>query len=206
MTEVKFNEADLFLIKNWTEARILENSMENVREKLREILQKVAEGVLEYHESLNVSAEFSKQSWATSGFLMFSCKAWSYENDSLDSANGLWLEGMSLEYLTSEREGDPEAYVWVRSARRAGVNVVAAKRKLWRMIPRLFDSKTRRLFNKFEDDPDCLVHWSFSSTKKEILSWIVAGNTQKLTECIQEQVAIFAKLLPVLDELLRRRR
>ena len=90
-----------------------------------------------------------------------------------------------------------------RSARKAGVDVVTAKKKLWKELPELLGSENRGLFQKIEDDPDCLIFWSFSS-KEEILSWIATGETQKLAECIEEQVAIFVKLLPVLNKVLQR--
>ena len=200
MKKLAFNEADLFLVQKWNEARDLEKAMAKVREKYREMLQEIGAEVLQGRRNdLDVFRQYDKQKWATDGFLLFGCKDWVYDNS---DPSGFWFQKLSLDYLTSGAEA-PEAFVLARSARKAGVNVVAAKERLWKELPRLLGSENQGQFQKLEDDGDCLIDWSFSS-KEEILSWIVTGETQKLAECIQKQVAIFVKLLPVLNKVLQR--
>jgi len=200
MKKKVFNEADLFLIQKWDEARNLEKAMSKVREKYREVLQEIGEEVLRgCSNDLDVFRQYDKQKWATDGYLLFGCEDWVYDNS---DASGFWFQNLSLDYLTSGADA-PEAYVLARSARKARVDVVTAKGKLWKELPRLLGSENHGQFQKLEDDPDCLIFWSFGS-KEEILNCIVTGETQKLAECIQKQVAIFVKLLPVLNKVLQR--
>lgn len=175
--------------------------MAKARVKHQELLEKIGEAVLgEYPGDLDVFTGFFKQSWAT-GSLVFGRGVWPREGN---RSVGLWVDFLCLDTLASEEKDDaPEAYVYVGAARRkAGLDVVAAKRKLWQEFPKLLTTKEHESSLKYEDEKDFLVGWRFSS-KQEILGWIVAGDEPKLTECIKDQVAIFVKMVPLLNDLLR---
>ena len=176
--------------------------MAEAREKHQELLEKIGEAVLgQYNlKDLNVFTGFFKQSWAN-GTLVFGRGVWPREGN---RPVGLWVDYLSFDCLASDEKDDAlEAYVYVGAARRkARLDVVAAKRKLWQELPKLLTAEERQSCLKHEDEKDCLVGWRFSS-KQEFLGWIRAGDEPKLTECIQDQVAIFVKLVPLLNDLLR---
>ena len=195
MAKQTFNEAELFLIQNWGEAQVLADTMAKARKKNQQLLDKISEAVWgEYKKDLDVFGRI-KDSCLTFG------PKWPRE---ANQPAGLYVDFLGLDSLVSDEKDDaPEAYVYVGPARRkAGLDVVAAKRKLWQELPKLLTTEEQQPCLKYEDNKDYLVGWHFSS-KQEVLGWITAGEEAKLTECIQDQVAIFVKLLPVLNDLLR---
>jgi hypothetical protein len=111
MKKLAFNEAELFLIKKWAEARDLEKSMAKVREKHRELLQQIGEEVLRgCRNDLDVFGEYFEQSWAVEGHVMFGRRAWPSENGYVP--DGLWFQNLSLDYLTSGAEA-PRRTCWL---------------------------------------------------------------------------------------------
>ena len=197
MAKQTFNEAELFLIQNWGETQVLVDTMAKARKKNNELIEKIGEavfGVYEYQKDLDVFG-FIKDACLTFG------RKWPREGN---RPVGLYLDYLGLDSLASEETDDaPEAYVYVGPARRkAGLDVVAAKRKLWQELPTLLTAKEHQQCLSYENNKDLLVGWHFSS-KQEILGWITARDEQKLTECLQDQVVIFVKLVPLFNDLLR---
>ena len=174
--------------------------MAKAREKHQELFERIGEAVLgEYTGDLDTFTGFFKQKW-TNGQLYFGRKNWPSQ---YNNSAGLWLANLSVDSLAKVETDAPEAYIWVKPARTmAGLDVGVAKRKLWQELPKLLTTEEQQPCLKYEDDKDSLGGWRFSS-KQEILGWIIAGEEAKLTECIQDQVAILIKLLPVINDLLR---
>ena len=200
MAKQTFNEAESFLLRNWGEALVLEETMARARVKQQELFEKMGEAVLGgYPGCLDTFTGFFTQKWSD-GQLYFGRKNWPSQ---YNCSAGLWLSPLGLDSLADAETEAPEAYIFVRPARKlAGLDVVAAKQKLWRELPKLLTAKEHDACLKHEEEKDFLVGWPFSS-KQEILGWIIAGDEPKLTECIQDQVAIFVKLVPLLNDLLR---
>ena len=199
MAKQTFNEAELFLIQNWDEAQALADTMAKARKKNQELLEKIVEAVLvEYQKDFDFGGIKTGGEYCC---LTFSRKGWPRDGN---RPAGLYLDFLGLDSLASKEVAEiPEAYVYMGPARKkTGLDVASAKQKLWQELPKWLTPEEQQPCLKYEDNRDAFVGWYFSS-KQEILGWITAGDEQKLKECIQDQVAIFVKLLPVLNDLLR---
>lgn len=200
MAKQTFNEAELFLIQNWGEAQVLANTMAKAREESDALMLKAGEAAYrDFPEVLNEFRGFFTQSW-TPGELYFGREDWPREGN---WPMGLWLSPLSLNSLLSKTSDAPQAWVFVRPARRkATMDVAAAKQKIWSRLAEKRTKEEMKLFSKNEDDDDYLVSWPFSN-QEEILRWVTDGEEAKLRECIQDQIVTFVELVPALNDLLR---
>ena len=121
MAKELMNEAQRYLLANWQDARMLEESMEAVREQYRQIFDRVAESVKGIHPELDVSKAYVTQFWG-SGAIGFSRQEWPDADKGADTP-GLWIEYLRLENLSSDAEPAPLATIWVPSKTAKKVSV-----------------------------------------------------------------------------------
>jgi hypothetical protein len=200
MAKRLFNEAEKFVIQTYADVRLLEETLDSVRSKYREEVKRIGAEVKERHPELDFFDEQFKASWAT-GYLVFSRSAWAGNKN---FPSGLFVDNLRLELLTSPKEEPPNAWVWTRPSRRAGIDVTATRRALWQRLPKLLTSEELAKCRDDKDD-DVPVVWPMA-TQQEVLDWLLNGQIDLLSERVMEQVDMFVKMLPVLDEHLTKGR
>ncbi len=104
----KFNEAEISLLRQWSDARLIENSMESVREKHTATLEKVLDVLQSKHEELNARQNLVSKG---DGRLGIGKKSWTTKPNYFIS--GFWLGDILLDNLTSDDDDPPHKFVWV---------------------------------------------------------------------------------------------
>src|SRR5688572_15467086 len=97
MANQLLNEPELLLLRQWGEARLLEQSMERVREKYHGVFQQVVEAVSAAHPELDSNKLQVTQFWGM-GAVGFGRKVWP-DGDAYNMP-GLWLDNLRLEVLS----------------------------------------------------------------------------------------------------------
>src|SRR6185312_7930680 len=103
------NEAERFLVEHWTEARLLEESMDGVRKKYKEIFDRIIEAVAEAHPELDAHHSRPTQFWCD-GYIGFGRKSW--PSDKYGNPSGFWIHCVRLEVLAAEDSETPYACIW----------------------------------------------------------------------------------------------
>jgi hypothetical protein len=195
----KLNEAELFIDKNLREARVFVDTYQSAEGKYVQALKEAQNDALSAHPELDYGpCENFTAGWTT-GALCFARKTWAAGNE---YPNGLWIENLRLDWITSEAKESPMAYVWVRQSRKGGLDLDGARERIRRELPKVLSKAERRTFQ--HADNGYLLAWPVA-TKQEIFDWFLNDNVEALNSCLQEQVDVFAKMIPVLDPYLARK-
>ena len=196
MPKELMNEAERFLLEQWADARLLEESMEGVRTKYKELFQRTVNAVTESHPELNANAVYPTQFWG-SGCVGFGRKSW--PRGESDWPPGLWLWTLRLEKLTAEDSEPPYASIWIPkkcnldfAAARIAVNG-AAKEVL--TPEELKDTES-------EDSGEHLL-WLPVPSKRQLLGALSEGDGEKFVELFVFQFDLMARFVPVLDKVFR---
>jgi hypothetical protein len=110
-----FSEPERFLIKQWTDARLVEEAMKTVRNKYKSIFDQVLDEVMKNHREL----DYSKKSIVPAYGCVAIAKG-SWPKDRGDWPTGFYVEYIQLEYLTSVKQVPPLAYIWIADERLDG--------------------------------------------------------------------------------------
>lgn len=198
------NEAERFLLRNWSEARMLEESMEGVRTKYKEAFQRVVEAVTEAHPELDTNAMYVTQFWGK-GSIGFGRKLWPTENTNWPP--GFWIDHIRLETLSDEEAPPPAASIWLpsRSARKANVDLLEVRTAIFEAARTLLSKEEFDRCDKAEADREVLLAWAAPS-KRELLDMISDGDGQRFVGCLAAQFDILARFVPVLDDILVKNR
>jgi hypothetical protein len=188
-----FNEAERFLIEKWADARQLEDSLDEVRKKYQEIGQRIVAAVAASHRELDVSAICLTQYWGN-GYIGLGNQNW--PDGGSNSPSGLYVDHLRLEYLTSDEEERPTAYIWV--AKSAKLDPTVARSTLEAFArSELSDEEYRSA--SFEESGEV----SFSApSKAELLSALLIGDGQSFVDLIAKQFEGMARFIPALNKLL----
>lgn len=107
-----FNEAEQYLLKNWSEAASLEESMEAIRKKYENLIQRALNQARQQRPELDLALEFATQFWGI-GWIGLSRSCWG--TSSPNNRPGLWISGIRLEILASAENQSPSAIIFVSS-------------------------------------------------------------------------------------------
>ena len=199
MTKELLNEAERYLLKNWAEARTLEESMEGVRVKYAELFQRVIHAVTGAHPELDRSVSYPTQNWG-SGSIAFGRAAWP-ASDNYEPP-GLWIWNLRLEKLASEDEPPPSAALYLppKTVKKVGLDRTAARALILKAAADVLEPTELGRLNKTESS-DVLLSFSMRS-KTELLNLLTAGDGQALVDYLASEIDLLSRFVPALDALL----
>lgn len=194
MTTELLNEAERFLLKNWGDARLLEESMEKVRTKYREVFERVINAVREAHPELNASTSFPTQFWSK-GSIGFGRKSWPGGNSKWPA--GFWIWDVRLEVLVAQDTEPPCASIWID--KKHDLNFDQARAAITSAAKRLFTpDEQKELLNA--ESGDHLI-WFTAPSKGELLDSLAEGDGQGFVALMVSQLDKMARFIPELDRL-----
>jgi len=197
MAKPVFNEAEKFVINTYSDVRLLEETLQKVRDKYREEIQRIGEQVQEKYPELDFFDDQFKAIGAN-GCMVFSRSVWAGDRK---YPSGLHLNYLRLDNLVSPQSEPPCAYLWTKPSRRAGVDMVATRRALWRKLPQVLTAEELKKCESDDGNEDVPVGWPMA-TQQEVLGWLIGDQIDQLGIRVMEQVGIFIKMVPILDEYL----
>jgi hypothetical protein len=193
------NEAERFLLKNWTEARTLEESMEGVRVKYAELFQTAIQAVSAAHPELDRTVSYPTQNWG-SGSIAFGRAAWP-ASDNYEPP-GLWIWNLRLEILASEDEPQPVAALYLppKTVKKVNLDRSAARAALMKAAADLLEPDELGRVNKAEA-ADVLLSIT-TRPKTDLLNLFSAGDGQGFVDYLASEIDLLARFVPALDALL----
>lgn len=197
MAKELLNEAERFLLNNWDEARLLEESMETVRAKYKEVFQRIIKEVTEAHPELDTHVVYPTQFWGT-GSVGFGRKSWAGD---ADWPTGFWISNLRLEKLASEESEQPAVTIYIspKSARKFNVDMIATKEHLFAIARELLSPEELEGTGK-GDSNDVLLRLPPPS-KKELLELLADGDGEKFVARFVKLVDMLARFVPAMDKL-----
>jgi len=196
MAKERFNEAERYLIRQWSSARLLEESMERVREKYAEVFERIAESVKAQHDELDWQRAYLTQFWGSGG-IGFARQNWR----ALKGWHpGLYLSNMRLERLCSEDEERPHAGIWI--PRKLGIDLEKARDLIRSAANSCLTKEEQKLCLSQAGDDEDPVYYELPETRKQLLEMLVEGDARRFIDCMVSHIDILAKFTPVLDKIL----
>jgi hypothetical protein len=194
------NDAERFLLNHWSEARMLEESMEGVRTKYKEVFQKLVEAVSEAHPELDASSVWVTQFWSR-GSIVFGRRTWPVENSYWPC--GFWIEPLRLENLSSDEFDPPIASVWIEGkvAKKLGIDLTQARATMISGAARILSKEEFEQCGKADSDKETMLTFPMP-TKRELLEMLAAGDGQRFVASLASQLNLLARFVPLMDELL----
>ena len=191
MTKPKFNSPELYLLKNWANARLLEDSVEKVREKYKDLFSEVLDRVNGKHKELNcrgmrldddggyVNVGLGRETWPASDH------RW---------PSGLWIGGVALDDLASEEGEAPYAAVWISPPKGGKLDLKGATRTI--------EAEAKRLkleVCRCEDDDG--IEWTLPESRQELLALLEKEDSRGFIECMVAHFELLTRFTDVLNQV-----
>lgn len=192
-----FNEPEQLLLKKWTDARRIEESMKVVRDKYEMVFDEVIDEVAKRHRDLNCPR--TKPKW---GHVAIGKNTW--PKASYGAPSGFWIENVQLENLTSPKTERPYKDVWIFQPL---VDPKETQSRLHKAAERVFSKAdfTRLVF----DPPDPNPKWGgagfwcwLEQSRDELFELLVEEEARGFIDCMVAHFEWMAKLTKVIDEIL----
>ena len=197
MTNPRFDEPELYLLKNWSNAHLLEESMHKVREKYDQIFNEVLTKVQENYRELDLSGPLHAKD--EEGYVGIGKKTWPSMYGSWPSA--LRLENIRLEHLVSEDHEAPAAGVVVWPPKEVNVNFEEAKRKLSEVAEQGFGKKEFAWLPAENTKRWAWIGYSLPEPRQELLELLLRDEARGFIGRMVEHFDTLAKFIPVVDEI-----
>ncbi|MDB5297571.1 MAG: hypothetical protein JWO31_3554 [Phycisphaerales bacterium] len=200
MSNQLLDEAELLLLKQWGEARLLEQSMERVRQKYAALFEQVVAAVTEAHPDLDSHKVFVTQFWSK-GSVGFGRKAWP-DGDTYNLP-GFWLHNLRLEVLADEDEPAPAATVWIppKAFKKIATDAAGVRQQLLVAAADLLTKDEYERHLRQDGGGRALLHFAMPP-KREVLNLFKAGDGEGLVEWAVGQFDVMARFLPLMDRIL----
>jgi len=196
-----FNEVEMYLLENWTDARLVEQSLNTMREKYKVVLGKVLAGVRKKHQeldhqgmSLNIDEDDDDQRDIIT--IGVSKKEWS--SMERNQPTGLWLSGIAFGPLIMEREISPNANVFIYPRKESKLDLAEVMGEL--------EDAARRILRdvQFRREPEpgiACIQYSLPETQKKLLELLLKDESRPFINCLVSHFDTLAEFIPVIDKI-----
>lgn len=196
MPTTRFNKAEVYLLNNWADATLLEESLEAVREKYEEIFREVLREVQDNHKVLDSPALHVNH--RSGGSVGIGKKAW--PSDYPPWPTGLWLINIGLDNLISEDEDSPEGCVSIEPPIANNMNHDEAEKKLTNAAEQMF-GKNSCEWPAGTIKKETFISHRLPESRKELLQLLLDDEAIGFVEHMVAHLETLAKFIPVVDEI-----
>ena len=206
MTKQLFNEAEMYLLENWTDARLLEKSLEAMRKNYEQVLDKVLKEVRKRHQELDCSGtdlELNEDDDDDCDCINLGVgkKLWP-SMSRRNTPSGLWICGITLGELVAKGEGFPTASVWINPPEDSKLNLTDVARRLADEANRILpDQEVRQDVDK--EDGSASIEYPLPESRKKLLELLLKDESEGFIKCLVAHFATLTKLVPAIDQILQ---
>ena len=193
MTKNRFNESEEFLIRRWSEVRLLEESAATIRAKFKRIEEQVCEAVQEDHAELD---RIGVHPTLYGGHIGIGKKQWPSKWDKWPS--GLWVGDISLENLCSEEKDAPHAAIWIKPPKRIRFDYADTKARLLAEAKKVFSRDQRGRLLDDNNGYTCF-YYHLPESRQELLGMLLKDEARPFIECLTAHFEELAKFIPIID-------
>ncbi|MCX5674787.1 MAG: hypothetical protein NTX87_07250 [Planctomycetota bacterium] len=197
MAKELFNEAELYLVRQWPSAQLMEESMDKVRKKYASLCQRTVEAFQATHKELDNSQVFVTQFWA-SGYAGTGRVAWRHGKGN----PGFYIDNLRLEVLTDETEEAPYAYIWLDKPQKGSVDFAKARKTIQSAASKLLTQEELRRCSMDDPDEGCPLYYDLPESRHDLLGMLTEADGQRFADCLTAHMELLARFTPVLDEIL----
>jgi hypothetical protein len=204
MSKQIFNEVELYVLKNWTDARLLEESLNRMRKKYKEVLDKVLAEVRKKHRELDhdgLILNIDEEDDDARNIITIGVSKNEWSSNDRKQPTGLWLSGIAFGPLIVEREISPCANVFIYPGKDSKLDLPEVTRKLE-------DAATRILPEiEFRREPEAgtaCIYYSLPETQKKLLELLLKDESRGFISCLVAHFNNLAKFIPVVDKLFQK--
>lgn len=199
MPKELLNEAERFLIQRWTEAQLLEESMDGIRTKYKELFERIIDAVKEAHPEFDACVAYPTQFWGQ-GHLGFGRRSW--PGGETHWPSGLWVDGLRLELLAAEDSEPPYSAIWVSKKAKNNFDYDAARLAVKKASKDLLspDELNRAVIPESEDE---VLLYLPAPSKDELLGALSKGDGQGFVALFIPVLDLMGRFVPVLDKVFR---
>jgi hypothetical protein len=196
MSNQRFNEPELYLLSKWSNARLLEESMNTARKKYSTIFDQVLDELREGNEEL---LPVNRSIVGSLGGVCLTKKNWKSVYERWPS--GLWIDGTRLENLASEDGDPPSASVWVNPPTEIELNFKEVAYKLREEAKRVL-SKEELARVKVEDGKwEATIYYHLPEPRQTLLEMLHTDEARGFMECMGGHFEVLSRFVPILDEI-----
>jgi hypothetical protein len=206
MTKQLFNEAEMYLLKNWTDARLLERSLATMRENYAKVLDNVLSEVKKRHPELDCRGTDLEQDEDEDDDcdcvnLGVGRKTWPsmYRRS---SPSGFWLCGITLGELVAHGEGFPTASIWIYPPEGSRLDLTSIGNALEEKVKQTLPQRAvSSIIEKKENWVS--VEYSLPESRKTLLDLLLKDSSQGFIKCLVEHFETLTKFVPTIDEIVQ---
>lgn len=197
MRKKRFSEPEEFLLNNWSNARLLEQSMEKISEAYDQVFGEVLDAVHEQHEELDCHAPHATDDYREVGI---GKQTWPRRWPNWPS--GLYISNIALENLVVEDEDVPKAGVWVDLRAEGQEATQPAELKLREGAKKILGARETKGFS-IELKPKRTVGLTYPlpETRRELFDLLLKDNGEGFIELMVEHFEALVGFIPVLDDI-----
>ncbi|HUT61249.1 MAG TPA: hypothetical protein VNA25_25655 [Phycisphaerae bacterium] len=196
MPKNRFNEAERYLITNWRQACMVEDSMVEIRRKYAEIYDRVWEAVQAAHEDLDFHTTAVTQFWCE-GYIGVGKKAWQKKHG---EPPGIYVENLRLELLLDDNAEPPLIGVWTGTTKKPATDA-AGLRQIVSAAGKLLAKDKFARCEKSASDYAYVISYSLPETRQQLVEMLLDEDGQQFADCIVSHFEVLARLIPVLDKV-----
>lgn len=197
MSNTLFNEAERYLVGNWRQARMLEESMQEVRNKYFGLGQAVVERIRDEQPALDWD-EVNVHRKSGQGRIGIARSTWPEKGG---YKLGFYVEGLRLEQLAGAEEDEPEplyACIWTEPAGKTPSQGLEFAKAVHSGERRRLTEEERK---KCKEEPGAPLWYFLPQTGEQLLQMLLAGDGQQFVECMVTHFGLLARFTPDLDEV-----
>ena len=188
-----FNEPELVLLRQWTDARLLEDSMAAVRNKYKGIWEHVIEEARKNHRELD---SFKMKIGSDYGGAGIGKTLWPKSNG---WPSGFYIERVRLDNLASPEEESPCKYLWLFQPSIDPEEVVT---KLLKTAEEFLSKEELKRAEPGHRENEASLRFPLEQSQKELLELLTRNEASGFIECMVDHFDWMAKFAGVLDEML----
>jgi len=198
MAKALLNEAERFLLQNWTDARLLEEAMEVVRGKYTEVCERVVEAVAKEHPELDAYRIAVTQFWGV-GYLGMGRKTWPGGESTWPS--GFWVNNIRLEILSDENAEPPYVYIEFSGKSKESLDFDKARIAVQKAAEKFLAPE--ELKSIAEATEKGVLIWLPAPSKNKLLGALLDGDGEAFVKLLVSQFDTMTRFVPVLDKVFR---
>jgi len=197
MAKELFNEAELYLVRQWPSAQLMEESMEKVRKKYAALCQRTVEDFQATHKELDNPQVFVTQFW-DSGYAGIGRVGWRQGKGN----PGFYIQNLRLEVLTDETEEAPYAYIWLSKPQKEGADFAKARKRIQSAAEKLLTKEELQRCSMDDLDEGCPLYYDLPESRHDLLGMLTEADGQRFADCLTAHMELLARFTPILDEVL----
>jgi hypothetical protein len=191
----RFSEPELYLLEEWTNARLLEDAMKAIREKYAAIFEKVLDKVQEKHEELD-----SRETRLTNDGVNVGIGKKSWRSKPTYFISGFWIGEVRIQDLTSEDEDAPDKTIWINHPEGA-VDIEEARKKLRESAMSILSKEELRRADFDSGKGIAGVTYPIIQSRAELLELLIKDEARGFISCMVAHFESMTGFTAIVDEI-----